>query len=340
LSDRSRARTVDLPPVEAVRPGLWSLPVPIPNNPLRYVLVYAFETSAGFYLVDAGWNADASYRALCDGLVVAGGGISDVKGVLVTHMHPDHFGLAPRVREASGAWVALHPADAALLDARYAHPDRWLDATAGLLRRAGAPPSVVDELRDALAAVRPAGQAAGPDRDLEDGQRAEVPGWDVRAIWTPGHSPGHVSFYEQSHDLLFSGDHVLPVITPNIGVHAYGGDDPLADYLGSLARVREYETAYVLPAHEHRFSGLAERVDALVSHHEQRFTEVLAAVAEGATAWDVAKRMEWSIPWERITGLMVRSAVAEAMAHLRALERRGMVQEHRGEPSRWTLSAA
>src|SRR5207247_9405016 len=111
-----------LPPVERVRPGLWSIPVPIPNNPLRYVFVYAFETDSGPFIVDAGWNTDDAFATLSEGISHTGADISDVRGVLVTHIHPDHYGLAGRVRDASGAWVALHPADAALVQARYAGP--------------------------------------------------------------------------------------------------------------------------------------------------------------------------------------------------------------------------
>ena len=106
-----------LPPVETVRPGLWSIPVPIPNNPLRYVLVYAFETDRGPYLIDAGWNTDDAYQTLVAGLDQAGFAIDRVAGVLVTHIHPDHYGLAGRIREASGAWVGAPPRR------RQAHPE-------------------------------------------------------------------------------------------------------------------------------------------------------------------------------------------------------------------------
>src|SRR5690606_20398688 len=108
-----------MPGVERVRPGLWSIPVPIPINPLRYVLVYAFEVPGGVVIVDAGWNTEEAFGALDSGLNVAGYRIADVKAVLVTHLHPDHYGLAGRVREASGAWGVLPPADARLLHERY-----------------------------------------------------------------------------------------------------------------------------------------------------------------------------------------------------------------------------
>ncbi len=98
-----------LPPVEKVRPGMWSIPVPIPNNPLRYVSVYVMELDNGVALVDAGWPTDDAWDALNAGLVETGGSIGDVRGVVVTHLHPDHYGLAGRVREASGAWVGTAP---------------------------------------------------------------------------------------------------------------------------------------------------------------------------------------------------------------------------------------
>jgi len=101
-----------LPPVERVRPGLWSVPVPLPMSSLRYVFVYVFETDRGPYIVDTGWNTDDAFAALSAGLKQVGSSIADVAGVLVTHIHPDHYGLAGRVREESGAWVGLHPADA------------------------------------------------------------------------------------------------------------------------------------------------------------------------------------------------------------------------------------
>src|SRR5271156_3408904 len=129
-----------LPPVEQVRPGLWSIPVPIPNNPLRYVLVYAFELQGGgVALVDAGWNTDEAWSYLNNGLAAAGGTMADVRAVMVTHIHPDHYGLAGRVREASGAWIGLHPADAVMLEGRYGNTDELLATMFRFLTDSGVP---------------------------------------------------------------------------------------------------------------------------------------------------------------------------------------------------------
>lgn len=333
------ARTFSpLPPVERLRPGLWSIPVPIPSSSLRYVFVYAFETDAGPYIVDTGWNTDDAFAALSSGLAHIGFEVSDVKGVLVTHIHADHYGLAGRVREASGAWVGLHPADAALIHDRYEEPDDLLANVGNWLRRIGAPEEELAALRDSAMPVRPYVNAVKPDRLVEDGDRPEIPGWDVTAIWTPGHSPGHLCFWEGKNKLFLAGDHVLPRITPNISYNPQSSNDPLGQFLDSLEKVRHYDAEEVLPAHEHRFVGLSGRIDELKQHHEHRFVEVLTAIGEGVTdAWHIAERMRWSRPWNRIEGFMRRAAVGECIAHLKALESRGLVREAMGEPSRWEL---
>jgi len=327
-----------LPPVERLRPGLWSVPVPIPSNSLRYVFVYVFETDAGPYLVDTGWNTDDAWAALSDGLAQLGTDVASVQGVLVTHIHPDHYGLAGRVREASGAWIALHPADAALIHDRYQEPGDLLTRVATMLRRVGAPEEEVNSLANASMPVRPFVNAVMPDVLLEDDDKPDVPGWDLKAIWTPGHSPGHLCFWEAGNRLMLSGDHVLPRITPNIPFHPQAGADPLGEYLESLAKLNDYDEVEVLPAHEHRFVGLRSRLDELRAHHERRFAEITAAIAAGTnTAWYIAEHMKWSRPWDRIDGFMRRAAVGEAMAHLRALEIRGIIREMPREPTTYEL---
>jgi glyoxylase-like metal-dependent hydrolase (beta-lactamase superfamily II) len=333
--------TAPLPPVEQVRPGVWSIPVPIPNNPLRYVLVYVFETDGGIYLVDAGWNTDDAFETLGAGLTELGATIGDVRGVMVTHIHPDHYGLAGRVRETSGAWVALHPADAALIPDRYMQPEELLGRMEEAMKRYGAPPEEIESLSHASMPVLAFVSTVKPDVLLEDGDKPEVPGWDLQAIWTPGHSPGHLCFWEPRHRLMLTGDHGLPRITPNISFHPQSGDDPLGFFLASLEKLQPYDSQEVLPAHEHRFVGLGSRLDELIEHHEHRFAEVLESIRVGDdTPWAVATRMEWSRSWDRISGFMRRAAVSEAMAHIRALERRGLVREIPGHPVRYDVIPA
>jgi glyoxylase-like metal-dependent hydrolase (beta-lactamase superfamily II) len=331
-----------LPPVEQVRPGLWSIPVPIPNNPLRYVLVYAFELDGGgVALVDAGWNTDEAWTHLSDGLAMAGGSIADVRAVLVTHIHPDHYGLAGRIREASGAWIGLHPDDAIMLESRYGNTDDLVEAMTRLLVDSGVPSDKLPDLAMASMMTKAMVTMAKPDVFFEDGKSVDLPGWNLRTIWTPGHSPGHTCFYSQERRLLLSGDHVLPRITPNISVHTQQPTaNPLGDFLASLLKVQNLGAEEVLPGHEYRFSDLAGRLDELIQHHADRLDEIEHVLADhpGSTAWDITLRLHWSRPWDQIETFMQRQANGETLAHCVLLELHDRVRREGRQPSRFFLA--
>ncbi|HWD51186.1 MAG TPA: MBL fold metallo-hydrolase [Acidimicrobiales bacterium] len=329
-----------LPPVEQVRPGLWSIPVPIPNNPLRYVLVYAFELDGGgVALVDAGWNTDEAWTTLGDGLALAGGSISDVRAVLVTHIHPDHYGLAGRIRETSGAWIGLHPEDAIMLEARYGDTDQLLENQTRLLVDSGVPADKLPDLTMASMRLKAMVTMAEPDVFFEDGKSVELPGWNLQTIWTPGHSPGHTCFYSEDRRLLLSGDHVLPRITPNISVHTQQPSNPLGDFLASLLKIQDLGAEEVLPGHEYRFSDLAGRLDELIQHHADRLDEIEQVLGDhpGSTAWDITLRLHWSRPWDQIESFMQRQANGETLAHCVLLELHDRVRREGPEPSRFFL---
>jgi glyoxylase-like metal-dependent hydrolase (beta-lactamase superfamily II) len=338
--------------------GLCSVPVPIPGNPLGYTLVYALQSPAGPVLIDSGWQHADSWDALCGGLAALGLDVADVYGVIVTHHHPDHSGLAGRVREVSGAWVAMHAADIALI--RRFHKIRreslreWEIAS---LRRAGASEAEVGQAKSWERHIDP---PAIPDRELADGDRADLPGRELRVIHTPGHTPGHICLYLADSGQMFTGDHVLPKITPNIGLYAFDDQDanPLADFLESLARAAKVGAREALPAHEFRFTGVGARIAAIEAHHEERLGEVTAILAEGAadgspaphgvaarggsrfvTLWEVASRMRWNVQWAGMHPMLRRLAVGEAAAHLRLLESRGIARQvPGGEPLRYVLA--
>ena len=319
-----------MPPVEQIRPDMWSIPVPMPDNPLRYVLVYLLEVPTGIVLVDAGWNTEEAWSALVAGVGAAGYAITDVQGVLVTHIHPDHYGLAGRVQEASGAWVALHPKDEALLRDRYAETEMagLIALTKTHLIRCGVPDELAVDLSTASMGISNLIRSANVDVLLEDGDKVDIAGWNLHAVWTPGHSPGHLCFFDPDRRVLLSGDHVLPRISPAVTVHPQQRPSPLADFMDSLNKVARLDVDEVLPAHEYRFKGLTDRVDGLLQHHETRLGEVIDAVlaAPGVTAWQIAQQLTWARPWDTLPPFLKRSASGETLAHLIVGRARGLVR--------------
>lgn len=309
-----------LPPVESLVTGLWSVPVPIPHNPLRYTLCYLVPCDEGLVVVDPGWEHEEGWSALTAGLAAAGASTSDVAGIVVTHIHHDHHGLSARLQEASGAWIAMHPAERETLPQRTGERsladrsrgvERWL--TSG-----GAPEQAVAELLEPLRA-RAGDEStamAEPDVLLEDGDLVPVTGRRLRAVWTPGHTPGHLCLAEPDASLLLTGDHVLPRITPNIGLAPETERPALAEFLASLRRTAGYDDHDALPAHEYRFRGLAARSGDLIDHHERRCAELVALVERlgEPTLWELAEGMTWSRPWPEV-GAMRFAALAETTAH-------------------------
>ncbi|MEV0314633.1 MBL fold metallo-hydrolase [Nonomuraea fuscirosea] len=317
--------------------GVWSVPVPIPGNPLGYTLVYAVESPKGPVLIDAGWNHPDAWEALSGGLGALGLDVSAVRGVVVTHFHPDHAGLAGQVREVSGAWIAMHEADAALVRMINEYEaDAQADMQADMLRRAGADPA------EAAQAVgeRPV-PPAQPDRVLRDGDLVDLPGRKLRALHTPGHTPGHICLHLEDADRLFTGDHVLPDITPHVGIYPYDRDDidPLSDFLDSLDRVRDLGPLDALPAHEWIFPDVAARAVQIRHHHEEKLERLRALLAQRPqplTIWEVASMMTWNRPWEDLAPVLKGMAAGEAAAHLRTLEARGLISRVTGvEPVRF-----
>lgn len=178
---------------------------------------------------------------------------------------------------------------------------------------------------------------AMPDRVLEGGERISTGVFEFDVIWTPGHSAGHIALYEPREKILIAGDHILPGITPNIGLYPDDQvDNPLGRYITSLKEFRHLEVEIVLPGHEQPFSGalgLRDRIDELCYHHELRKATILEALnRKSRTAHAVASDLPWvvderEINFSSLSYFDKRLALLETLAHLALLESEGRVEK-------------
>ena len=220
--------------------------------------------------------------------------------------------------------------------------DELLANMSRFLSDSGVPADKLPDLTAASMAVKSMVTMAVPDVLFEDGVAIDLPGWPLRTIWTPGHSPGHVCFYSDERHLLISGDHVLPRITPNISAHSQQVPNPLGDFLDSLAKLKDVAAEEVLPAHEYRFADLQSRLDELIAHHADRLDEIEQVLTDhpGSTAWEITLRLHWSRPWDEIQGFMQRQANGETVAHCILLELEDRIRRKGTQPARFFVASA
>jgi glyoxylase-like metal-dependent hydrolase (beta-lactamase superfamily II) len=333
----SRGAHQSLPERAELLPGVWRLPLPLRDSPLGHVNTYLVRADNGYLLVDCGWDTADTLRALEGHLRALDIRMPDVRHLVITHIHPDHYGLAGRLREISSADLSFHRLERLYIESRYVDANELLGEMREWLRLNGTPPAELDLLNRGSMSMMERVQIAFPDRTLDGGEEITCGRFAFRVIWTPGHSAGHICLHDERNQVLLSGDHVLPHITPAVGLHVRAMGNPLADYLDSLRLIRKLQVELVLPGHGEPFRGLPERTDELLAHHRQRLDEILALLSARPglplSGYEIAARMRWSRrrTWDDLSGFERRMAVTEALAHIELLHDRGDVQKRYAE---------
>jgi len=237
--------------------------------------------------------------------------------------------------ERAGAEVLMHTPEIAAARRVWSKGHEAIDATYAWFARHGMPHDVDEGMRQAWIAMGERVDDLDHVGGVDDGESVDLGGRATKLRWTPGHTDYHAVLIDEAEGVLFAGDHVLPRITSNIGLYPSSRDDPLGDFLGALERLRDLPVKRVLPAHGDPFDDLAGRVDELLTHHAARLDATIAAVGSAERdAYAIARTL---FPVLR-SAHEERFALAETLAHLRHLERKGRVREIDGSPARWRLT--
>ncbi|WIX79013.1 MBL fold metallo-hydrolase [Amycolatopsis carbonis] len=310
------------PGVYEVAAGVYRIPLPLPNDALRAVNVYAVTDGTTLALVDSGWALTEARQLLAEALKGIGAELGDVREFLVTHVHRDHYTQAVALRREFGNKISLGQLEEPSLKVT-ADPDQLpMHAQIELLRHSGAD-EVIAALGRMFADVPRRTDLdlwEDPDEWLTPGRRQVLPNRELEVVHTPGHTTGHVVFLDDAAGLLFSGDHVLPHITPSIGFQPVPAELPLNDYLDSLRLVRGLPDQRMLPAHGPVADSVHKRIDELLEHHRQRLETMAAQVDAGAsTAFETASRLGWTRRGRKLSEMDAFNqmlAVLETGAHL------------------------
>ena len=296
-----------------VADGVFELRLPIPFED-GLVNVFVFTDGDEADLLDCGMNSDESVDAIYKALEQLGA--RRLRRLAVTHIHPDHYGAAGTLAGEGLADLYIHRLEVPLVHPRYVELEHLVKEVRNYLLVNGVPDEDAEVLSNSQRALSEVVKTAEPSVQLDGAEFIDMGRHSLHVEWTPGHSPGHICLYEEGTGLLFAGDHILPELSPNIGLHPQSTPDPLHDYLQGLERMVDRKPKLVLPAHGRPFADVTARVDALVSHHHRRLDQIQEIVGrDKKTAWQVALEL-WG-PRDNL--YEKRLALQEGLAHLQAL---------------------
>lgn len=305
-----------LPPPEWVRGRLLSLAQPMPKGYIPYSVCYLLvDSTGGVHIIDPGWDSDDNWAHLISALEIAGRGIDDVVSIIATHLHPDHLGMAARLRTRTGAPLTLSAPESSAVR----HHD-WMTTSRTPEKQWAEWGVPVQRRAELTVRQRATGADPIPEADfvVNDGDYLRIPGQEMRVILTPGHTSGSICITDVEHNLLITGDHLLPHMFAGLGLGAPTANNPIADYLHSLDLVVDIgDHTEVLPGHGYRFTGLAERCAASRAHHINRnreVTEILLCDPQ-ATIWNIAAQLSWTAGWSRLAGFFLYSALRQTAMH-------------------------
>ncbi len=322
------------PGCHPVADGVFRIPLELPQDGLRAVNVYVLETDSGIALIDGGWHRPDTHAAMATALSSIGRRPEEITDVFVTHIHRDHYTFAVELRRRYGCAIHLGAGEAhGLSEIRRINcnvPEESLIQA----RRSGAHELADEVYRVTVDEPFDATDWEDPDTWLHAGP-LPLAGRHVEAVDTPGHTKGHIVFHDHDTGLSFTGDHILPTITPSIGFELGTWDLPLAKFLASLEFVADDPTPRTIaPAHGNVGGSVRERARALLDHHGRRFDEILTVIGEEGgplSGHRVAERLLWTRhdrPFSTLDTFNQLIAVCETMAHLDVLVTDGRLTAH------------
>lgn len=323
----SRLGTQPVSEASRVFEDVLQLKVPVPF-PLVFVASYLIREDDGWTVIDPGFDYPEGREVWERGAKTLGLDLDeDVRRVVVTHLHPDHIGLARWMSERSGCPVFMGEEEiksARRLWDPTADTDRFFEFM------------LANGMDEAMARPNALGRNAEtklPDdiTPLFPGEKLELGGHSFRLIHAPGHTDYHLVFHDERRRLLIGGDHLLLRITPNIGIWPDTEPSPLARYLGSIDSMRTLEADLVLPGHGPLFHDLEGRIDELLVHHEMRLDAMYEAYAGNpATPYEISRR----VFSPDLSDYQLRFALAETLAHVELLEEQGRTERVDEDPVR------
>jgi len=313
---------MSIPPPQSLGSGIHLIPAPLPYESPPWVNTYAVESNGGLLLIDCGTDWEPGREAIRQGFTYLGLEESAVHTLVVSHLHPDHVGMSARLVEEWGCRFVMHERAAKLVDS-YNDSPGYMRRLKTIASTHGIPDPITNPATHVerpyfMPLIEP------PDHLVRDGDTIDLgDGRNLHVVHTPGHEPAHISLRDSRTGILFSGDHILPRISPVI-MYDLDLGDVLGDYLTSLQRLIAMEVGVTYPAHGTLIDQGDERARQILLHHDRRLLDMAELVrSEDTTAWQVMLKSFRP----NLDPLQSRLAFLETISHLEHLKLTGRIRD-------------
>ncbi|TCS96919.1 MBL fold metallo-hydrolase [Hazenella coriacea] len=296
---------------------IYEIGLPLPFA-LKEIKVYLIKGSTGYTIIDAGLHTDDSISTWKRAQEVYHWNWDEVEKIVLTHYHPDHYGLAGSIQQWTQAPVYISQTDQEQAKLFLDPESDMPELMSSFFRKHGLAESLVAEIPNHLRSFHSWVEPHPTSTFIQGGDSIQLGDRTYQIFHTPGHADGHLSFFDPERGWLIGGDFLLPRITPNISLWPGCNDNPLETYLLTLEKMKELPVQRVFPSHGSVFDHYHERIDQIREHHEIRLGKMKEMVeqSDGLTAFDVCQKLfgtELSIH-------NLRFALSETLAHLEYLK--------------------
>ena len=301
-------------------------------------LIFPAEGSSELILIDTGISSDEAWKALNDGLLALDSSVEDITKILLTHGHTDHYGQALRIHELSGCELWAHENLWITSERMRPSPERR-EEEFYFYARWGVDKSLVEKSLAKREAVANSYTPMEPHRLLKDGEIVDIPGFNLETIHTPGHCPDEVVYWQAEHKIFFSGDHLLPNITPVCLAQIPRGKEAerprsLMEYQASLKKVEPYPAHVTYPSHGAPIDDHLELINSYALSTDRRLLKIsrILEKARVMNPMEIAKEL-FPKAWESqmvpvMSEVLGHCDILEDAGHIEEKERKGLVEYH------------
>ncbi len=289
--------------------------------PLRWVNSYLIGSSSGYTIIDPGLHTEAAKQQWIDILKERNIQLEEIQQIILTHHHPDHYGLAGWFQQKTNANVYMSPTAHKQAMSLWGEKSQMNQEIITLFKQHGMPNDLLDSMLVHLESFTSFISPQPKVEFIHPGNNILLGSEMYFIIEVNGHAAGQLCFYNEKREEIFCGDQVIPQITPNVSYLPRGDSNPLQSFMTSLKEISKFPVKKAYPGHRDPFTSFEKRITEIIDHHDARLIQITRLLCEPQTTYELCVELFGS----SLSIHQLRFAMAETLAHLIYVEKQATI---------------